>query len=62
MLEKGKNAVDKGKVFSVLLTDLSKTIDSLPHELIITKLNGHGFKLPALKLTYSYLFSQETMF
>ena len=33
MLEKWKNAVDKGKVFGALLTDLSKAFDCLPHEL-----------------------------
>ena len=55
MLEKWKNAVDKGKVFGALLTDLSKAFDCLPHELIIAKLNAYGFKLPALKLIHSYL-------
>ena len=59
MLEKWKNNVDKGKVFSALLTDLSKAFDCLPHELIIAKLNAYGFKLPALKLLP---FSQETTY
>ena len=54
MLEKWKNAVDKGKVFGALLTDLSKAFDCLPHELIIAKLNAYGFNLPALKLMHSY--------
>ena len=49
MVEKWKNAVDKGKVFGALLTDLSKAFDCLPHELIIAKLNACGFNLPALK-------------
>ena len=55
MVEKWKNAVDKGKVFGALLTDLSKAFDCLPHELIIAKLNACGFNLPALKLMHSYL-------
>ena len=55
MLEKWKNAVDKGKVFGALLTDLSKAFDCLPHELIIAKLNAYRFNLPALKLMCSYL-------
>ena len=55
MLEKLKNAVDKGKVFGALLTNLSKVFDCLPYELIIAKLNAYGFKLPALKLMHSYL-------
>ena len=53
--EKWKNAVDKGKVFGALLSDLSKAFDCLPHELIIAKLNAYGFNLPALKLMHSYL-------
>ena len=54
-LEKWKNAVDKGKVFGALLTDLPKSFDCLPHKLIIANLNAYGFKLPALKLMHSYL-------
>ena len=54
MLEKWKNAVDKEKVFDALLTDLSKSFDCLPHELIIAKLNAYGFKLTALKLMHSH--------
>ena len=55
MLEKWKNAVAKGQVFGALLTDLSKAFDSLPHEMIIAKLNVYGCNLPALKLMHSYL-------
>ena len=55
LLEKWKNAVDKGKGFGELLTHLSKAFDCLPHELIIAKLNAYGFNVPALKLMHSYL-------
>ena len=55
MLEKSKNAVDKGKVFGALLTSLSKAFDCLSRELIIPKLNAYGFNPPALKLMHSYL-------
>ena len=55
LLEKRKIAVDKGKVFGALLTDLSKAFDCLNHELLITKLNAYGFTLPALKLVHDYL-------
>ena len=55
VLKKWKNAVDKGKMFGALLTDLSKAFDCFPHELIIAKLNAYGCKLPALKLMHSYL-------
>ena len=55
MLEKWKNAVDKGKVFGALSTDLSKAFACLPHELILAKVNAYGLNLPALKLMHSYL-------
>ena len=55
MLEKWKSSVDKGKVFGVLLTDLSKAFDCLSHELIIAKLNAYGLSISALKLMQSYL-------
>ena len=36
MLEKFKRSIDQGKVFDVLLTDVSKVFGCSPHELIIT--------------------------
>ena len=35
MLEKFKRSIDQGKVFDVLLTDVSKVFGCSPHELII---------------------------
>ena len=55
MLEKWKLSVDKEKAFGVLLSDLSKALDCLSHELIIAKLNSFSFSLSALKLMQSYL-------
>ena len=55
MLKKCKNAVDKGKCYGKLLTDLSQVFDCLSHELLIAKLHSYGFNVPALKLTESYL-------
>ena len=43
MLERKKKAVGKGKRFGALLTDLSKTLDCLSHELLIRKLHAYGF-------------------
>ena len=59
MLEKWKEAVDKGEVFRTLLTDLSKAFDCLSHELITANLNAYGFNLPVLKLIRSYLSNRK---
>ena len=59
LLEKRKNAIDKGKMFGVLLTGLFKASDCLNHELLIAKLNAYGFALPALKLIHNYLSNRK---
>ena len=55
LLEKWKWAVDKGKTFGALLTNLSTDIDCLDHESLIASLNANAFSLPALKLVHNYL-------
>ena len=55
MLERWKSAVVNRKLFGANLTDISKAFDCLSHELIIAKLNAHGFSLPVLKLIHDYL-------
>ena len=55
MIEKFRKSVDKGKTFAVLLTDLSKVFDCLPHNINIAKLNTYGFSLSAARLIQSYL-------
>ena len=59
LLEKWKAAIGKGKVFGALLTDLPKAFDCLNHELLVEKLNGYGFSLPALKLVHMTIFRQK---
>ena len=59
LLEKWKNAIDKGKIFGALSTDLSKAFECLNRELLIAKLNAYGFTLPALKLIHNYLSNRK---
>ena len=59
MLEKWKRTEDNGKVFGILLTDLSKAFDCLSHELLLAKLHAYGFSLSALRLIHSYLTNRK---
>ena len=55
MVENCKKALDQGNEYDALLTDLSKSFDCLPHDLIVAKLHAHGFSIDSLKLINSYL-------
>ena len=55
MLEKFRKCLDDGAKCAALLTDLSKTFDCLPHDLLIAKLHAYGFDTPSLKFRHSYL-------
>ena len=55
IIKKWEKCVDKGKRFGAILTDLSKTFDCLPHNLIIAKLNACGFSLSASDLIHKRL-------
>ena len=59
LTEKWKKSVDNGRGFCALLTDLLKAFDCLPHELLIAKLDVHGFDKSSLKLIHTYLSNRK---
>ena len=55
MLERLKQAIDKGGCISVMYMDLPKAFDTINHDLLLAKLRAYGFSTSALNLLYSYL-------
>ena len=55
MLEKWKNALDKGKHVGAVFMDLSKASDTINHDLLIATLDTQGFFNNALLFMLSYL-------
>ena len=51
MLEKWKNALDKGKNICVFFIDLSKSFDTINRDLLLAKLKVNEFSITALDLT-----------
>ena len=54
MVEKWKKYFDEKGTW-VLLTDLSKAFDCLPHKLLFAKFNAYGFDESSLKYMKNYL-------
>ena len=55
MIEKARKILDKGGTFGALLTDLSKAVDCMAHDLLIAKLHALNFDMNALNLIFDYL-------
>ena len=55
MLEKWKEALDKGNFADAILMDLSKAFDTLNHDLLIAKLEAYGLSINSLRYIRSYL-------
>ena len=59
LIEKWKRSLDSKESFGVLLTDLSKAFDVIPHDLLIAKLHAYGLGRNSLKLLHSYLSNRK---
>ena len=46
---------DEKGVFVVVLTNMSKAFDCIPHQLVIAKLSTYGFDMKSLALISAYL-------
>ena len=55
LLENWRSYLDNKELVGTILCDLSKAFDTLPHDLIIAKLDAYGFGPNSLKLIYDYL-------
>ena len=59
MLEMWKNTLHKGGYVSAIFMDLSKTFDTLNHNLLIAKLEAYGFERDSLSFMKSYLSDRQ---
>ena len=58
MIEKLKEAIDRGNELGALITDLSKTFDCIHHPLLIAKLYNHGVPHLSFNMIF-FLFEQS---
>ena len=55
VIENWRRVLDKKGIGGAVLMDLSKTFDTIKHDLLIAKLCAYGFSKESLKLLHSYL-------
>ena len=55
MLEKWKEALEKGNFVDAIFMDVSKAFDTLNHDLLITKREAYGLSITSLRHICSYL-------
>ena len=59
LIERRRKCLDKSGIVGMVLMDLSKAYDCLPHDLLIAKLEAYGFSLGSLRMLHSYLTSRK---
>ena len=59
LVETCKKCLGSDGVIGMVLTDLSKAYDCLPHDLLVAKLHAYGFSLSSLEMIYCYLTSKK---
>ena len=55
LIENWKQSLANQKFVGVVLIDLSKAFDCIPHDLLIAKMHAYGFSIDSLKIFFSYL-------
>ena len=59
LIEKCRQALDSREYFGLIIMDLSKAFDCLPHRLFLCKLHKYGVSKEACKLLHSYLLNRR---
>ena len=59
LCEKWREALDRKEKVAVLILDLSKAFDCVPHSLLLAKLEAYGMSSKALSLIASYLSNRK---
>ena len=59
MIEKLRNIKDRTDIFAAVLTDLTKALDCIHHNLLIAKLSAYGFDRKSLMIILAYLKSRK---
>ena len=59
LVEQSRKSLDMKGIVGMVLMDLSKAFDCLPHDLLIAKLEAYSFGIGSLRLIFDYLTSQK---
>ena len=55
LLENWRHHIENKEIVGAVFCDLSKAFDTIPHDLLIAKLEAYGFSNESLRLIYGYL-------